>query len=211
MDVHKLASQLCVIGDGAEVHERRIRTDRGCLTEEFGERARSRILIEASTESEWVARQLESLGHEVIVADPSFAPMYGTRSRRVKTDRRDARALAEALRLGAYRPVHRVSEEQRRVRGQLAVRDGLVRARTRWISLLRSLLRSEGYRVPSGSSSGFVHRVAVMELPGRTRSTIAPARTQGGPTSGTPGLRPAPRPSPPSHGRYRRARRFHSP
>ncbi|MEW6746191.1 MAG: transposase [Planctomycetota bacterium] len=129
MDVHKLASQLCVIGDGGEVYESRIRTDRGCLTEEFGERARSRILIEASTESEWVARHLESLGQEVIVADRSFAPMYGTRSRRVKTDRRDARALAEALRLGAYRTEHRVCEEQRRVRAELAVREGLVRAR----------------------------------------------------------------------------------
>lgn len=45
----------------------------------------------------------------MIVADPNYAPMYATRSRRVKTDRRDARTLAEALRLGAYRPAHRVS------------------------------------------------------------------------------------------------------
>jgi large conductance mechanosensitive channel len=29
-------------------------------------------------------------GHEVIVADPNFAPMYATRTRKVKTDRRDA-------------------------------------------------------------------------------------------------------------------------
>jgi transposase len=27
-----------------------------------------------------------------VVADPGFAPMYATRSRRVKTDKRDARA-----------------------------------------------------------------------------------------------------------------------
>ena len=40
------------------------------------------------------------LGHEVIVADQNFAPMYATRSRRIKTDRRDARALAEALSAG---------------------------------------------------------------------------------------------------------------
>jgi transposase len=39
-----------------------------------------------------VARCLEALGHEVIVADPNFAPMYATRTRKVKTDRRDARA-----------------------------------------------------------------------------------------------------------------------
>jgi transposase len=51
------------------------------------------VLVEASTESEWVARHLETLGHEVIVADPNFAPMYATRSRRTKTDRRDACTL----------------------------------------------------------------------------------------------------------------------
>ena len=41
------------------------------------------------------------LRYEVIVADPNFAPMYATRSRKVKTDKRDARTLAEAWKLGA--------------------------------------------------------------------------------------------------------------
>src|SRR5262245_34370136 len=51
-------------------------------------RVRARILIEASTESKWVARYLKQLGHDVIVADPNFAPRYATRQRKVKTDRR---------------------------------------------------------------------------------------------------------------------------
>src|SRR5918996_4082937 len=38
--------------------------------------AASRILMEASTISEWVARLLEELGYEVVVADPNYAPMY---------------------------------------------------------------------------------------------------------------------------------------
>jgi len=38
-----------------------------------------------------VAQHLEGLEHEVIVADPNYAPMYATRSRRVKTDKREAR------------------------------------------------------------------------------------------------------------------------
>ena len=42
-----------------------------------------------------------------------FAPMYATRTCKVKTDRRDARALAEACLLGAYRPAHRLSDAQR--------------------------------------------------------------------------------------------------
>jgi transposase len=60
-----------------------------------------------------MGRVLEELGHEVVVADPKYAPMYAQRSRRVKTDKRDARALAEACRLGAYHPAHRTSDEQR--------------------------------------------------------------------------------------------------
>lgn len=63
----------------------RILTTRDRLTATFWGRARMRILIEASTESEWVAQHLESLGHEVIVADPNYGAMYARRSRRVKT------------------------------------------------------------------------------------------------------------------------------
>ena len=80
----------------------------------LGDRPRGRILLEASTDSEWVARCLEGLGHEVIVGDPNFAPMYATRTRKVKTDRRDARALADAGLLGASRPAHRLSDPQGR-------------------------------------------------------------------------------------------------
>ena len=105
---------------------------------------RARVLLEASTESEWVAQHLERLGHEVIVADPNFAPMYATRTRRVKTDRRDARTLAEACRLGAYRPAHRLSAVQRHVRAELAVRDALVRTRTRFVALLKARVRATG-------------------------------------------------------------------
>ena len=46
-------------------------------------------------------RCLKVLGHEVIVADPNFAPMYATRTRKIKTDRRDVRALVDANLLGA--------------------------------------------------------------------------------------------------------------
>jgi transposase len=100
--------------------------------------------------------------------------MYATRSRKVKTDRRDARALAEACLLGAYRPAHRLSDAQRHVRGRLGVRDALVRTRTRSISLIRALLRQHGYRVPSGSAESFAHRVQALPLPGHVRSVVAP-------------------------------------
>src|SRR5712691_11004512 len=127
LDLHQRESQLCICDADGQVIEMRIVTSRERFTAVLGARPRAKILLEASTESEWVARHLESLGHEVIVADPNFAPMYATRRRGVKTDRRDARTLAEACRLGAYRPVHRASAAQRHVRAQLAVRDAPIR------------------------------------------------------------------------------------
>jgi hypothetical protein len=66
-----------------------LRTERKRFQNVFGTRPKARILIEASTESEWIACCLEELGHEVIVADPNYAPMYAHRSRRIKTDRRE--------------------------------------------------------------------------------------------------------------------------
>jgi len=174
IDVHKRESQIYILAEGGEVIERRIRTEPGRFAAVLGTRPRARIVIEASTDSEWVARCLEALGHEVIVADPNFAPMHATRTRKVKTDRRDARALAEACLLGAYRPAHRLSDPQRHVRGRLVVRDALVRTRTRYISIIRALLRQHGYRVPSGSAEHFVHRVQRLPLPGRLRSVVAP-------------------------------------
>lgn len=149
-DLGKASSQICIITADGELVEQRIKTDREQLTKLLGARPRSRVLIEAGTESEWVARHLEALGHEAPVAGPNFAPMYATRSRRVKTDRRDARAPAEACRLGAYRPAHRTSDEQRHVRAKRAAREAMARTRAKYISLIRALLRRDGFRVPSG-------------------------------------------------------------
>ena len=174
IDLHKKESQICILGAEGELIEQRVRTTPASFADVLGDRPRARILLEASTESEWVARCLEGLGHEVIVADPNFAPMYAARSRKIKTDRRDARALAEACRLGAYRPAHRLSDAQRHVRGRLTVRDALVRTRTGYISVIRARLRQDGWRVASGSADGFIRRVLALALPGRLLAELAP-------------------------------------
>lgn len=115
IDVHKKQSQICVLDEQGAIHyEIRIPTDRPNFTDILRPYQGARVLLESSTESEWVARHLESLDLEVIVADPNFAPMYATRSRKVKTDKRDARCLAQACKLGAYRPAHRLSDDRRK-------------------------------------------------------------------------------------------------
>ena len=51
------------------------------------------------------------------------------RSRRTKTDTREARTLMDACETGAWRCVYRRSEARRHVLAELAVRDALVRTR----------------------------------------------------------------------------------
>lgn len=177
MDVHKNESQICLLTEQGEVLESRVATRRDRLAAVLGSRGRARILIEASTESEWVARCLEGLGHEVVVADPNFAPMYATRSRRVKTDRRDAQALMDACRIGAYRPAHRTSDAQRQVRALLTARDTLVQTRVRHVQVLRALTRREGLRVRSGAVASFPARLAAVELPEWLQAITAPVVT----------------------------------
>jgi transposase len=175
MDVHKQETQICIEdAEGAVMLEQRIRTTRERFTALLGGRPPARILLEAATESEWVAQHLETLGHEVIVADPNYAAMYATRSRRVKTDRRDARTLADACRLGAYHPAHRTSPAQRAVRAELAVREALVRTRTRYLSVIRAVLRREGIRVPSGSAAAFLRRLQQVVVPPAQAAVVAP-------------------------------------
>jgi len=87
LDLGKTSSQLCILSEDGVFVERRIKTERESFAQLFGQRPKALILVEASTESEWVARSLEALGHEVIVADPNFAPMYATRCKKIKTER----------------------------------------------------------------------------------------------------------------------------
>ena len=80
--LHKRETPVCILTADGELTERRIATTRERFTAVPGSRPPARMLIEASTESEWVARHLEMLAHDVIVADQSYALMYARRSRR---------------------------------------------------------------------------------------------------------------------------------
>src|SRR6188472_1662404 len=178
IDLHKRFSQIRIVdAAGAAVFEDRIATTREALAQVWGARPRMRILVESSTESEWVAQHLETLGHEVEVADPNYLPMYGQRSRRIKTDRRDVAALAEAGRLGIYRPAHRASVEAQARRRVLRIRRTLIQARSAQISLLRALLRQEGLRLASGTAETVLARLQRLRVPPALAAALTPLRT----------------------------------
>jgi transposase len=177
IDLHMRYSQIRIVDAvGAVVREQRVPTTAERLVEVFGGHGPMRILLETGTESEWVAQALEAAGHEVIVADPNYAPMYGEIRRKVKTDRRDVAALSEANRRGWYRATHRVSAAQRALRQVLRSRRQLVQMRSGTIALLRSLLRQSGYRVAASASDRVSARVAQLVLPSALADTLAPLR-----------------------------------
>lgn len=175
IDLHLRYSQVRIIDDaGCVQRDQRVVTSHERLQAAFAGHGRVRILLETGTESEWVAQALEAAGHDVIVADPNYAPMYGALRRKVKTDRRDVAALAEANRRGWYRPAHRTSTAQRATKQLLRSRRLLVHMRTSAVSLLRSLLRQDGYRLSSGSCETVPARVARLALPSELAETLAP-------------------------------------
>lgn len=134
LDLHKRESQLGILTEDDELIERRITTSRARFTEVLGHRPASRILLEASTESEWVARHLESLGHTAII----------------------------------------VSEGQRHVRSELAVRDALVCTRTRYVAIIKAAVRREGLRLSSGESQHTARKLAALPLPMQVVQELAP-------------------------------------
>ena len=55
IDVHKNQSQICIITSEGEMIEKRVSTERARFGTALSSHPGARILIESSTESEWVA------------------------------------------------------------------------------------------------------------------------------------------------------------
>src|SRR5262245_58204384 len=100
--------------------------------------------------------------------------MYAQRTRRVKTDRRDAHALVHACKAGTYRPAHRTSTARRDLRARLAIREAMVRTRAAWITRIQPLVRRDGCRLRTGAPETFVTRVEEQALSPALTTVIAP-------------------------------------
>jgi transposase len=175
IDLHMRYSQIRVVDElGGVRRDQRVVTSRAGVVKAFDGLGPMRIVVEAGTESEWVAQALETAGHTVVVVDPNYGPMYGDLHRRVKTDRRDVAALAEANRRGWYRAAHRTSALQRETRQLLRARRQIVRMRSGAVALVRSLLKQDGDRLPGCNAERVPARVATLELSAARRATLAP-------------------------------------
>ena len=165
LDVSMEESSICVLdGDGASVFE----GSAPSRPEELIKLLRSvaphaeRIALETGSLSSWLWHELRSAGLPAVCLDARHAK--AALSMRVnKTDRNDARGLAELIRMGWYREAKVKSMESRQIRAVLAARAKLVALRRDLENQMRGLLKSLGL---------VVGKVGVRLLPRRVSSLL---------------------------------------
>jgi transposase len=177
LDLGDRSSQICRLDrqTGAILEERRLSTTTASVQRYFGALAPQLIALESGTHSLWMTRLLKSLGHEVIVANPS--KVRAISSSRKKTDQRDALCLAQLVRVDPQllSPVQPRSEESQQAIAVVRAREGLVKARTMLINQARGMVKSFGFRLPACSSASFARKVQKDDsLPSSLKSTLEP-------------------------------------
>jgi transposase len=156
LDLGDTKSTLCVMdAAGTIISERTIATSREALTQKFGRMKRSRIVLEACGQSNWIARLLEGFGHEVKVANPRQLHLISKSVK--KTDRNDARLLARIGRsdIGLLQPTHVRSLPALAARTVLNARRNLVQIRTRLINSIRAAAKGCGQKMATCGSDSF--------------------------------------------------------
>ena len=118
----------------------------------------ARVGLEAGPLSQWLHAGLIAAGFETVLLETRHVKA-ALSAMTVKTDRRDARGIAQLLRLGWYRPVHAKSASAQEVRSLLTARK-LIQGKLLDIeSGIRGVLRGFGLKVGPISRGRFEARI----------------------------------------------------
>jgi transposase len=174
LDLGDKVSRTCEVdAAGAVVKTAAVATTPGAIERYFGGRPRCRVVLEVSTHSPWVSRQLKALGHEAVVANTS--EVYPKTRRKRRNDRIDAEFLARQGRADVtlLHPIQHRSPEAQEDMELLRARDQLVQARTKLINHVRGTVKSLGSRISKCSAEAFALR-APAQLPASLRPALTP-------------------------------------
>jgi transposase len=163
LDLGVKSSAFCLVDTkGRLIAEDELPTDEKCFERAFGGTDMMRVVVEASPLAEWACQLLEALGHEAIIIDARHAKAV-IRTKK-KTDRLDARKLAQISRTGWYTKVHRKSPKARELRSQHTIRTGLISIRKGLNSQIRGIFRVHGVRVGAVSEGDFYQHIERLQL-----------------------------------------------
>jgi transposase len=173
IDVSLERSSICVVdASGKIVREGKVASEPVALINWFKslDVSLARIGLEAGPLSQWLYGALRERGLPVELLETRHVKA-ALSAMPVKTDRNDARGLAQLMRLGWFRPVHCKSMAAQEVRALLTARK-LVQSKLYDVETsLRDILRGFGLKVePTTSQSFAVNRGS----PTPTRSRVWP-------------------------------------
>jgi transposase len=161
LDVSLEQTSVCVVdAQGQVVREAKIASEPEALIRFL--RAQdiqiARVGLEAGPLSQWLHAGLITAGYEAVLLETRHVKA-ALSAMTVKTDRRDARGIAQLLRLGWYRPVHAKSASAQEVRSLLTARK-LIQCKLLDIeSGIRGVLRGFGLKVGMISRGRFEARI----------------------------------------------------
>jgi transposase len=120
-----------------------------------------RVGLEAGVSSAWLARGLKAAGWPAIVIEATHAAASLKTGFRNKTDKNDARGIADLMRVNKFKPVWVKSPAAQRDRTLLTVREQLRRQSLDARNTIWSVLQAEGLKPPKLASPTF--RALVMQ------------------------------------------------
>jgi len=161
IDVSLECSSVCVVdGTGKIAREAKVASEPEALIAWFGSLGLSleRIGLEAGPLSQWLYAALREAGLAVELLETRHVKA-ALSAMPVKTDRNDARGIAQLMRLGWFRPVHCKSAEAQEIRALLTARK-LVQSRLYDVEMsLRGILRGFGLKVGRTTPKRFAERI----------------------------------------------------
>jgi transposase len=149
-----------VDGTGRIVREAKVASEPEALVRFFRELGLplARVGLEAGPLSQWLHAGLTGAGLEAVLLETRHVKA-ALSAMIVKTDRKDARGIAQLLRMGWYRPVHRKSPPAQEVRA-LLVGGKLLQGKLLDVELsIRGILRGFGLKLGEVSKGRFAARV----------------------------------------------------
>jgi transposase len=151
VDVGLRSSSLCIVDEaGAACLERTVASEIeeiAASIRNFADQVEG-VALETGNLARWLAVGLRADGFRVVVMEARQVKTMLS-SLRNKTDRHEARGIAQILRTGWYREVHVKSLESQRLKTLLAARKALLRRRLDLENEVRGLLKVYGVRLPA--------------------------------------------------------------